>query len=58
MVTTVYISKDNEDKWAAIENKSGWINDVLSGQEDDFERKVKRVVKAVLPDVLRQLQGL
>jgi hypothetical protein len=58
MRVTVYIRRDNEDKWATIENKSDWLNSVLDGQETTLERKVRRMVKEMLPGVLEELQGL
>ena len=50
MKATIYIRPDNEERWAEIDRKSEWVNDMLSGEEPSFDRKVRRVVEQVLQE--------
>ena len=50
----VYIRPDNIDKWQAIDNKSEYINDLLSGDEASLERKVRIIVKQELQAIQGQ----
>lgn len=58
MHTTIYIKEDNREKWKQIQNKSQYVNDCLDGSEDDLERKMRRIMKDLIPEVIAELQGL
>lgn len=57
MRVTVWIRKENEDKWAEIDNKSDWINSQLDGTEPDLERRVRRIAREEARAIVDELQS-
>lgn len=51
--TAVYIKPENVAKWEEIEHKSEWVNDMLSGEEPGFDKKVRKIVKEELDELAR-----
>ena len=36
MKSTIWISRDNEAFWEALENKSGWVNDIIAAILEEY----------------------
>jgi hypothetical protein len=43
MKTTIWINRNNEEFWLALENKSGWVNMVIEAllEENDKRRAIE-----------------
>lgn len=61
MQTTIYIRKDNEDRWNAIADKSAWVNDLLSktaprAQEPDHQLERRPGEVGDTPAAIRKIK--
>ena len=54
MKTTIYIRKEDEELWQAIENKSQWIADMLNENDTELDRRIKRLAREVFEDIQSQ----
>lgn len=39
---TIWINRENEQFWAALENKSGWINMVIESLLDEQRKRIEQ----------------
>lgn len=39
---TIWINRENEQFWAALENKSGWVNMVIESLIDEQKRRIEQ----------------
>lgn len=41
MKTTIWINRDNEQFWVALENKSGWVNMIIEALKEEAKKEKK-----------------
>lgn len=44
---TIWINRENEQFWAALENKSGWVNMVIESLLDEQKRRMQEEVDMI-----------
>ena len=44
---TIWINRENEQFWAALENKSGWVNMVIESLLDEQKRRIQEEVDMI-----------
>lgn len=42
MKCTIWINRENEQFWAALENKSGWVNMIIETLLEEQEKRLKQ----------------
>lgn len=44
---TIWINRENEQFWAALENKSGWVNMVIESLLEEQKRRMQQEVDMI-----------
>lgn len=44
---TIWINRENEQFWAALENKSGWVNMVIESLLDEQKRRIQEEIDMI-----------
>lgn len=44
---TIWINRENEQFWAALDNKSGWVNMVIESLLEEQKRRMEEEVKMI-----------
>lgn len=57
MRATIYIKDEQLEQWQALENKSQWVHDMLSGDSTDLDRRIRKIVAEVVAEELAKRES-